>query len=658
MRPIAFALVILVACSHPNGLELEVPPLDGVSSVRVYLGTTLISNIDTLTVPTEASATPEQTKNPQVFVRAFDNDVDVATFQGNHALDFELTATAPEVLGAVLVVGYDGNGEPIATGSLPGINVPSDELVQYTVTMSPLVASATQLFLWGSDTPSSVPTDAECAGLVDADTATFIVTQGDTDCDGVTNHDPNECDQHWWHRTEPAVGAGPCVQLADANSTSCLLGGDGVCTDGVGTTTSATCDVDGATECLPSTDCVRCTGTDDSVACVLQNASTLGYACTLPATNTGCLAVLPMPPTGGVSCVPSGGSNSQAGLGTDGISYTPQLDLGNGVTVTLDVDSACNVTLINSGSASGSAASDVLMRVDLGNGKSLVVPIQITFLGDCSTGNDQCVPPSFDDAELTTCIAGWGSAVDTGLVGLSPTLTPDMTEMLLIAAPSDPDAGEVQHSSYVAGTWTPPAAVGFEGQPPATAVSLHLQGSNTLWIVNDAGLIAEYTRDGPNTWKPGVSIASTLFPEPVSAFAPDIGSNEAIVATEPGSEGAELYDVSGSAIASVIGGGSGAFGTQITAGQTPFLTDDDLNIWYSAMGSNGNLEIYTMSRPARDVMFPPNGTALPELGPSKTTTLMSPWLSQEPTSYLTKIFFTRTAPNGSDDAPHIYSATR
>jgi hypothetical protein len=213
---------------------------------------------------------------------------------------------------------------------------------------------------------------------------------------------------------------------------------------------------------------------------------------------------------------------------------------------------------------------------------------------------------------------------------------------------------------YVAGNWTPATTVGLEAAPTGTAVSAHLQGSNTLWVVTDEGTILEYVRDSaPNTWKSVITIASTVFPEPVSAFAPDTGSNEAIVATQP-TPTAELYNVDGSDIADLLGSGSGSgvFGSQITAGMTPFLTDDDLDIWYSAAGPNGDVEIYTMARPARDVPFPQSGTAIPELGLSKIDTPMSPWLSQLPTSYLNKMFFTREAPSGGDDLPHIYSVTR
>ena len=128
MRPLVCAVVFLVACSKPSGLELEVEPFDGVTSARVFLGTTQVQNISDLTVPYDQSGAVDMTSTDQVFVRAFDNDGDFKSFEGRHSLNFEFTTSVDFQLGAILVVGYDSSGTPIATDLLTNITAPGESL--------------------------------------------------------------------------------------------------------------------------------------------------------------------------------------------------------------------------------------------------------------------------------------------------------------------------------------------------------------------------------------------------------------------------------------------------------------------------------------------------------------------------------------------------
>jgi hypothetical protein len=657
MRPVACAVVtFVVACSHPGGLELQVQPLPGVSSARVYLGTTQVQNVSSLTVPFDQTEVVATTSTDQVFVRDFDNDLDVATFDDGHPLDFEFTTTSSISLGAILVVGYDANGMPAATDLLTGISATSDQLLQFDVVLSPIDQSE-QLFLWGSDRTAPL-TDAECAGLVTTTNTAFIVAQSDTDCDGFLNHDPDECDPHYWNRTIPLVADGACVDYGSGSA--CMLGGDGECVDGIGSSASMTCSIDGSTICVPTEDC-RCRGSGaDTLGCLLQAGGGLGYTCSSGTNVPGCPITLPVAPTGGMTCEPPATSMSGLALAGD-TTFTQQVDLGSGVMLSLDVGSACNVTLTATGSVSNMMpiGASLLMRLDLTNGNSFVAPIALTLTSDaCSPpGQGTCSQSALvGDTSLTTCLAGWGSAHDTGLVGLSPTLTPTMDEMLFIAAGSATSgSGEVVRSLFTNNGWsTPPDEVMYDVPPTNAPKAVHLQDPLTLWVVDAQGIISKYTRatTGALTWKRALAVPPSAFPEQVTAYAPDSGGSDAILATS--SNG--LYELSGDTLANTLAGGSAVFGTPITSGQTPFMTDDDLTIWYAGGPLGGNTAIYTLSRPTRNDVFPQSGIELAELGASKV--LQSPWVSQLPTSYLTTMYYAFEDPSSPDNTPHIVYVTR
>ena len=653
MRSLVCALVLVVACSKPGGVVFDVQAPDGVDSVRVFIGTSQISGVNGLTVP-DATGAVSHTSTENVFARDPNNDGDVHAYRGG-TLSFEFQSGDQSSLPAVIIVGY-GQGAPLAVDVETGIALQDGVVDRYPISLQPL-DSGTHLFLWSAMPGAAVDSPA-CAGVTGGGNAAFIVTNGDTDCDSFTDDSPMECNPFFWRdaMATASLQDGMCVATAvdTANEPDCKLGAD-ACVDGVGPTPN-TCTTHN-TICMPSADCTCMrVGSDTPLDCVvaaISNPDDFAYSCALGAIDQGCKITLPRPPTGGLGCRQPGTSLTGVATRGDGV-FDNKVTIDN-VTYQLDVTDSCEVSLQPMASATNTGDTAILLRLDLTNGSSLILPIDMSF--GAAGGSAQCGScvglVSITDPTLTGCAAGWTPVGSTQIAGHSPSLDKAATEMFFLTN-ADGSNASIEMTTRVGSAaltaWSAPIPVSITPalvQP--TYIHIARDGMK-MWVV-DSNNIIELARD-PNsatgnafTWS-GVPIATTTtLVNGVTAFSPDAMATDAVLS---GSD-QQMLEVTGDGTTGF------AFGTARPAGSgaTPFLSDDDLTIWYSA-GSAGKLGVFVASRGDGSDQFnagsdvETSAVQLDELGTSVLP--MEPWVSADGTTmfYSSDTTGTRT----------IYAATR
>jgi hypothetical protein len=175
-------------------------------------------------------------------------------------------------LGVVIAIGVAGD-TPVSAAIVRGVEVPTESIARYELTLEPVNSSASPLELtaWES-TPGSPAAGKQCVALFDQRTmnADAVVTEGDPDCDGWPSDNPKECQPSFYMSyRRPQLEDAAClvterVTLPD-NTTSdgCVLGGP-PCADGVGT--AAGCNA-ATPYCAPKSVCNRCLGKPDDWNC-------------------------------------------------------------------------------------------------------------------------------------------------------------------------------------------------------------------------------------------------------------------------------------------------------------------------------------------------------------------------------------------------------
>lgn len=658
MRSLACALVLVVACSKPGGVVFDVQAPDGVDTVRVFIGISQVSGVNGLTVP-DATGAVSHTTTQNVFARDPDNESDVHAYRGG-TLSFEFQNGDQTSLPAAIVVGY-GQGAPVAAAVLTDIALQDGIVDRYPVSLEPLDAN-THLFLWSAAQGAAVG-DAACAGVSGGGNAAFIVTNGDTDCDSFPDTSPLECNPFFWHDTMATASLqnGMCIGPGSdtADEADCKLGAN-ACMDGVGPV-SGTCTTHN-TVCVPTAACGNCagTGSDTPLDCIIGSATDgddFAYSCALAAPDPTCAITLPRPPTGGWGCRPPGNANSQTGVAIkgDGV-FDDKVTIDN-VTYQLAVTDSCEVSLQPTASAMTTGDTAILLRLDLTNGNSLILPIDVTFGGSAGSGPQcsSCVGlASISQPPLTGCVAGWTPVGATQIAGHSPSLDKTETEMFFITDDDGSNAAiemATRDGSAALTAWSMPEPVVVT--PPILApVYLHIdRDGTTMWVVDGAFDVIELTRDLSTaanvfTWG-GVPIVTNM-PGGVNAFSPDATGTDAVLSIG----NSEMFEAK--ALTSAAWQAALANAVAFGAGQTPFLSDDDFTVWYSGAGAGGKASVFVASRAdgsdafnaGSDVDTPP--VQLDELGSS--TLPMEPWVSADQTT----MFYSSDA-NGTR---MIYAATR
>jgi hypothetical protein len=236
------ALPGLIACDKRQGLFITIrrgAVADQIDHVELFLAST-DKRLTTTTIgtPVEAAMQPQGAAlTPhRIYVRDHDaalNLVDTRLVAAGDAVTFEFQTTATRTLPYAAVVGYhDAGGTSVAVAQaiLPkGLAIPMDLVSTVTVDLQPAVLRTQDprgdLTLWTATSTAGAP-GATCAGFGAAGAAdqVFLVDATDPDCDGILP--PNECDDAYYHRSDPATPCGATV-----NATSCHLG-KSQCSDG------------------------------------------------------------------------------------------------------------------------------------------------------------------------------------------------------------------------------------------------------------------------------------------------------------------------------------------------------------------------------------------------------------------------------------------
>ena len=644
MRLWGCTLVVLVACSKPSGVVLDVTAPSNVDTVRVYIGTQQIDGVPGLTVP-DATGTVSRTGTQNVYQRDPNNATDVHAYEGG-TLSFEFQAGDATSIPGVIVVGYS-QGVPVAAEGLTNLALQGGVVDRYPVMLQPIDNPSHHLFLWSPGTTEL--SDAACAGIT-GDTVAFVVTAGDTDCDGFLDGSDVECNPFFYRDQNATAGLtnGQCFSTADhdGNVPECKLGA-AACVDGVGVT-SGMCTTHN-TICMPGPDC-GCvpTGSNTPLDCLLEAGSAMpdyfGYDCSAGSVNQSCSIELPRAPTGGFGCVPPGNGGSQTGIATKGTgTFDDKVTIGN-VTYQLQVTDDCAVSLVPSASAMTPGDSTVFLRLDLTNGSSLVIPIDLATMPATASCGSCTTVGTIAEPELTACVAGWTPIGSTAIAGHSPTLNAAMTEMFYLAAGSGSDGDVIamatRGSSDPLTKWTPMPAQVVAPASVTGAQFIHMSRDGMhMWVVDSTDTIEVLSRAGSNTW-----VTDTTRQPPtianVTAYAPDDSATDAIAATAD----TGLLEMPNQ--------------QPLGTGRTPFLADDDVTMWYADTPSGATAgtayAIFVQSRSTKmDSLAHPSTTSvgpvqIDQLGIS--TQPMEPWVAPD----LRTMFY-------SSDATQpraIYSATR
>ena len=249
------ALVGLVAaCGNDPGLLLDVHASGGeVASIEVFLPDGTAG--DSMGLP--PGGAPED-RTPGTIYTVIDRIA--ATANGGTATIL-LQRGDLSAVPALLVLGYDGNHDPIAyavvTDPSGSIQLPASQTVELKVTLDPANQSgATTISRWSSSKPTG-DTQGPCIAVLGASNAFFSVA-GDLDCDG----EQPDCDDtsfDYVGSAAPQNAACAGTSLYTQTMEACTLGSTIACTDGVGTCGPRV--LGGNAEvpiCVPDTVCKHC----------------------------------------------------------------------------------------------------------------------------------------------------------------------------------------------------------------------------------------------------------------------------------------------------------------------------------------------------------------------------------------------------------------
>ncbi|HEX4450771.1 MAG TPA: hypothetical protein VH143_07885 [Kofleriaceae bacterium] len=689
MRPIVPRLAIacaalgLFACRTKQG-GIEIVAKDAPSNVhfvRVFLGTSNVgSTLDsstTLTVPAPIAA-PAQgsatmtTATQNIFVRDPGNANDTAAYDGHDVtFEFESNGDTGAVLAAI-VVGYttgSAGGVPVAAALLQDLTLNDHEIDVYDADLS---STATLPFLWSTVADATTPvTQAECAGFSSSAGSAFIIMDpDDEDCDGYIDGSDVECSPFVFHDPAGVSTNETCFYAVADDSqhgAECRLGGR-VCEDGIGVGSNSAC---GATNtCVPNIACA-CAATDldvskNALGCLAETpaAADSGYDCAVGIPNGNCTIAIPPVTTGGMPCKTTGNHGGLAAAGSTKFTTTT-VDSG-GYAFTLTINAACGATLeiepdsmggsgsggggSGSGGSGGGAASafpNLLVKLELVNGASLIYPIALTANPAAMCMGDQppvCMraPQNPFDESLTQCVAGWGTRTSTMLNGTSPTLDAGMDVMYYIDATTNAIMGAVPGGS---GAWTSVTGPTLTLSLPAVAVHLTDDG-NTLYVTDMGGFVNSFQKQG-NMFVP-IAAATPFMPGTTQAtwYSPDAQQTDVIYADTE-----QLWELTSS--------GGPPFMIPVNPfekGQTPYMSEDSTALWFAETtnGSGSENEIFVQQRVGSAAQFS-DAVGSPELGTSITP--QGPWVEPLPSTPSEQMMFFSSQDNGAV-MPTIYSVQR
>jgi hypothetical protein len=252
----------------------------------------------------------------EVFVRAFAATDSFAPAATATTATFELPAGTE--VGATVIAIATNNGAVVGYGRLDGMKVPARDYVKYSLALAPQPAATTTpagqwplgAEIWQPNPAIASGPGLTCARVTDAMTTTFVVTEGDGDCDGYTEPD-HDCAPSFY--CDPAVRPNlglidPCVSACGASvqgSTNCAVG---ACANGSDPTAALVCHPApsaGANliPCIPCTsscdyrpivpflDCVANHDASTAVTCSFAVDQTTGKLCNTPSLAKALLSI-------------------------------------------------------------------------------------------------------------------------------------------------------------------------------------------------------------------------------------------------------------------------------------------------------------------------------------------------------------------------------
>lgn len=290
----AWLALVLGACGSGGVLEVQVVAPEGVAiaEVELYAGVYEghVEPLRPAEYPTMLGAVWwKRDRDPTRDVQKLgaDGTVTYAYRPGGGDDDLE----------ALVVVGFDAQGVPVAVGTrLEQTNIPNEsEIHRYKIPLvafdslprsAPPTTDRPGLQVWGPghDPRACVHVDnLEAIGKFSGATSAMIATEDDPDCDGFPDEDPKECVMREYAGQAPLTRDSLSCMLetpittANGTTTACIAGG-GTCADGSGE------DPDGchpSSYCLPGGLCKACANLTCDGGLVNQDAIT-HVVCTLP----------------------------------------------------------------------------------------------------------------------------------------------------------------------------------------------------------------------------------------------------------------------------------------------------------------------------------------------------------------------------------------
>jgi hypothetical protein len=421
--------LVLVACSEPPGLSLEVIPLDdSIEYVEVYLADHCDECPDSMAAPMMRAhmANIFETEYSEVFSAS---KSEAKKWKDGHAL-FRITSRVDQddYLGYMLIIGFDANRTPKAINRFSGVTIPKYvgeywqvELDEPVTPLTDAPSNEERIAIWGMNR-----TGPKCVLVVNGDgRADGVVPADDPDCDGQTPQ--HECAPYMPNAVNvaPNIDHASCVTTAYVPATStgatgyvCLLGGL-PCTEGVATQGCAALDVD---YCVP----MRACGCGSDIACIATKLTDPDVSVTVHELCTVSMQL------DGKECADSSKRETEidlSGLLTSGggtkctsirvhdltLPFGPfvdKLDL-RGATLELgNFQQPCLVTMKWSGDYERSLGPQTLaLDVALDNGKHLVLPFLVRGTDNC-TNATSCRLSQFS-VDTETMFACTKPAVDT-----------------------------------------------------------------------------------------------------------------------------------------------------------------------------------------------------------------------------------------------------
>lgn len=608
------------ACAD-GGVVIEVTPTDpAVDSVRLFLGRPERVEDATLELPTGSDQNGAvRTTIPGVtyFPRDANNELDAKAIRSGDKATFVLVRDDVADLGAVFAVGYAGQQiREVAT--LFDVHLPATHFDQYALTLGrPAMTPAA----WSDRSP--IPqSEATCIGITDPATkdpfsASYIVTPGDQDCDGLAKDDPAECNNDAWFGKRPASLDELSCLVANPTLATCYLGGP-ECVDGMGPAPEAQCVP--TKYCVPKQVCAACAGNVECAEDITKNTTAtpfaFGFDCELRTENGDTCEdelVLSMGRIDGLDC-------TSAAIGDASHPFSDHIDLEK-QSIYLKVDDGCQLSLVVKGSAPDGNISDVglMIAIDLDNGRGVALPVVLHLdrqSSSCAGTPVQCtMDPSIASPELAECAAPWSQPViEPGLVPIdatdvrSPSLTADELDIWFVA-----DGKKIWHASRASkiAAWSPPViepdlSLTMAGEPTTAArvspdgLAMYVSGTRTVTAGGDDIYMAtRMSRSDPWSELVPAGTVDTIRNElggsvdaqgHVLAYSAEVDVGPQTIS--------HLFLATRGAGATTWGPGSSIVGTGTASNDfNPHLTEDGTSLYFSSsIIDNVGHELFVMSR--------------------------------------------------------------